>query len=297
MTPWTDPGLHIWSLNDAHRMEGFVRADGWFDFHPPDKWWIVPDGVTRLMAHQIPFGHYARPAQHVQFLAQPALPVWLHPDWRTATLTDPRVTEAWAALLAKPNAYAFPKGEIETFFWTYLARALAWMLAQATLQGAKEVHNYGMHLATEHEYIEQRPGFEFLIGRLLGPSPMRVTTHHGLRTYETGDGLVVLPEASPVLQSDFQYAFEPRPRQAYEPIKWELHKLQVKHARTLNALREKQPYWPWTTLEEPGKEPGQPPTTRRVSTGTLQRELWQLDAKVADTQDQLGRLQAAGQWG
>jgi hypothetical protein len=231
-TPWNDVGLKVYSLNDAYRMPGFARADAWFDFHPIDKFHFH-DG-SPLYAHQVPVGYYVRPANHVQWLAEQAktIPVYLHPDYLAQ---HPDATN-W------PHARPFPKAQIEAEFGRYFTSSPAWMIALAVMQGVRELHIYGIHLSTEHEYIEQRPNFEFLIGRVLGPKKITVRVADGLRRYETADGMVVLPEASPILNSPFQYAFETRPRQALEPLKWDLHKVQVKTNRQMQRLVDRR-FW------------------------------------------------------
>lgn len=266
-TPWNDVGLTIMSLNDAYRLPGFVRADVWFDFHPPDKFYHAPDDRA-VFAHEVPPGHYVRPASHVQWLGQQAqtIPVYLHPDYLTAC---PEAKD-W------PHAKPFPKAEIEAVFGRYFTSSPAWMLALAILQGAEEVHIYGIHLSTEHEYIEQRPQFEFLIGRFLNGPTLTLETKDGLRTYRSGNRTLVLPESSPILASNFQYAFEPRPRSFVEPLKWELHKYQVKANRAMQTLRQAKP---WTPTKQ------------------VKRDLERYEALIADTQEQMQRITAQQQIG
>lgn len=281
LTPWQDAGLHILSLNDAYQLAGFQRADGWYDLHPLDHFYIVPTPPAGQRAvvysHQIPPGSYVRPAGHLDWLATQTMPVWLAPE-HAAQL---------AASATWPSAHAFPKAEIEAAFGSYFTSTPAWMLAHAILQGAREVHIYGIHLSTESEYLEQRANFEFLIGCVLGRGKRAITVSGGLRRYETADGIIVLPEASPVLTSPFQYAFEPSPRRKLEPLKWALHKATVKRERTVAALKTARVWQPWTTVHEP-QEDGSI-TARRVLTSTLQQELWQYEALVADCQEQLAR--------
>jgi hypothetical protein len=256
-TPWTDPGLKILSLNDAYRLKGFQRADAWYDLHPLDHF-VHPTGDRPMFAHEIPPGHYVRPADHLAWLGGQSIPVWLHPDFATQA---PQAA-AW------PHAHAFPKADIEAAFGRYFTSSPAWMLAHVILQGAKEIHVYGIHLATEHEYIEQRPNFEYLLGRVLGPSTVKVTEKDRCRYYETKDGLVVLPDSTPILASNFQYAFQPRPRASVEPLKWELHKYTVKANRALAQLKAAKWYTP---------------------TGPIKRDLARWDAYIQDTQEQLAR--------
>jgi hypothetical protein len=261
-TPWTDSTLQIWSLNDAYRLPGFVRADGWFDLHPLDKFFHAPKD-QQIFSHQVPPGYYVRPSDHIEWLGRQAqtIPVWLHPDY----LAQHPEAASW------PHARPFPKADIEAAFGRYFTSSPAWMLALAMLQGATEVHIYGIHLSTEHEYIEQRPQFEFLIGRFLGSERLTVETADGLRTYRAGGKTLVLPEASPILSSRFQYAFDVKPSAHTEPLKWDLHRFQVKASREMQALRAKRWY-------------------QRKAPITARLERW--EALIADTQEQLQRHQA-----
>jgi hypothetical protein len=276
-TPWTDSGLYITSLNDAYRMKGFVRADAWYDLHPLDKF-HYPEG-TQIYAHQIPAGHYCRPKGHLEWLASQTVPVWLHPDYAT----QHPAAASW------PHARAFPKAAVEAHVGRYVTSSPAWMIGQALLDGVKELHIYGIHLATEHEYIEQRPNFEMLCGALLGRGKRTVTVKDGLRRYETQDGILVLPEATPVCTSNFQYAFETRPRAHDDPIKWELHKIEVKRQRLLDGLKRKARWSPFVVVPDPTHGPT---ATSRFTTWQVQEQLFQLDALAQDQHEILGRLHA-----
>jgi hypothetical protein len=194
------------------------------------------------------------------------IPVWLHPDHATQ---DP-ASASW------PSARAFPKAEVEAHFGRYFTSSPAWMLAHLILQGYKEVHIYGIHLSTEQEYRDQRPQMEFLAGRFLGAGKQRMTVKDGLRHYETPDAHLVFPEASPVLQADWQYAFDPKPHnQHVEHLKWDAHKYGIKRERAIAALKTKRV---WQRAKP------------------LQEELWRIEAYQLDVQDALQRVQIAQQW-
>ena len=277
LTPWTDASLAIWSLNDAYRLPGFIRADRWYDFHPLDKFFVASQPVY---AHQVPAGHYARPEGHMAWLASQQIPIYLHPDY----LTQCPEAASWH------HAHPFPKAAIEAHFGRYFTSSPAWMMAQAILEGHREIHVYGIHLATEFEYMKQRPNFEFLMGCLLGAGKRRMTVANDLRYYESEDGLLVLPEASPVLQETFQYAFEPRPDGHLAPMQWELHKLALKKSRIVNALIGAAAWHPWVRVEEPA---GDVLVRRPRRRGRLREDLIRLEALMNDWQDQLGRAQGA----
>ena len=264
LTPWTDAGLYICSLNDAYRLKGFVRADAWYDLHPLNRF-MWHDGKTPIAPHQVPAGYYLRPAEYLDWLSKLVIPAFLHPDY--AQQHEPAKT--W------PRAAAFPKAQIEASFGRYFTSSPAWMLAHLMAQGCRDVTIYGIHLATEHEYIDQRPQFEFLIGRMLGPQRMTITVADKMRHYQTADGHVALPEASPLLSSDFQYAFEIRPRSQTVVMEWDQHRYTVKRERAIRQLTQV-PWW--------------------RSTRRLREDLWTYEAHRDDAHEQIARMHVARQW-
>ena len=292
-TPWSDTSLYVMSLNDAYRLPGFVRADCWMDFHPLNRFYFPVEGRP-VHQHQIPQGYYCRPSDHLEWLAHQSIPLYLHPDCETQ-LHDPLSPEkeaARAAVLANPMHRPFPKAAIEAHFGRYFTSSPAWMMALAILQGAKEIHVYGIHLATEFEYVKQRPNFEFLMGCLLGKGKRTVTVKDECRYYESQDGLLVLPESSPVLQENFQYAFDPKPDTHLEPLKWELHKLGIKKNRNLQALVGAewwQPLVPVQRIDKDGVE-----SRDYVRRKTLREEMTYLDAMTMDYQEQIAWMQSIG---
>ena len=286
MAPWKDAGTEIWSLNDAYRLPGFVRADRWYDFHPLNKYWFAPktkDGKTPVVfAHQIPTDRYVRPAEHLDWLATQPFPKYLHPDFAS----QHEGAANW------PNVHPFPKKAIEAHFGRYFTSSPGWMLAHAVTEGVTDIEIYGIHLSTEAEYIEQRPNFEFLIGCVLGSSKRTTTVADGKRIYETAKGRIVLPEASPVLASNFQYAFEPSPRRKLEPLRWELQKANLKLQRRYEALKQAKPFMPFVTVQEPHPDRPDQSVPRRTTLSTVQQEILYYEALVADCQDCLTRAQA-----
>lgn len=279
LVPWADTGLFICSLNDAYQLKGFQRADRWYDFHPLDKF-VHPTAGRMILAHEVPPGHYLRPVNHLKWLGEQKIPVYLHPEYKTQ---HPPAAE-WT------HARPFPKAQIEALYGRYETSSPTWMLAQFMMEGCRDVSIYGIHLATESEYIEQRPGFEYLIGRILGPGKVTITVKDKMRHYTTPEGHIALPEMSPVLQAGYQYAFDPRPTSKVEPIKWELHKIAVKQQRLAGALQTR-PWWsPWAIVDEPKESSQTTPIKRIAMPSTLTKELRQLQAEQLDWQHELGRV-------
>lgn len=176
-TPWDDPTLEVWALNDSYLL-GFPRADRWYDIHPFDKFYFRDPTKRKIMAEDVPAGTFVRPSGHIEWLAKQTCPVYVaKPDKRV------------------PRAVAFPKAEIEARFGKWFDSTPAWMLAHALMEGYREIHIYGIHLATEAEYVAQKPNMLFLMGVAAG----------------LGAKLIV-PTASPLMRGSHQYAFEPDPK-------------------------------------------------------------------------------------
>lgn len=261
-TPWTDPGMEIWSLNDAYRIKGFSRADRWYDFHPLNKFFHPPTD-RQVFAHEVPPGYFVRPADHLEKLAEMAqtIPVYLHPEY----LLQHPVAANWM------HARPIPRREIQEHFGTYFTSSPAFMLAQAMLEGVQEIWITGIHLATDGEWFRQRAQFELQIGRFLGSGKQTLTVKDGFRHYETANAHLALPEESPVLQAPVTYPFETHPDAYKEPLKWDAHKVQVKLNRQLRTLMDRKPW---------------------QRKGPMLEELYRLQAWQADIQDQMARTEA-----
>lgn len=230
--PWQDPSAYIVGLNDAWSL-GFPRADEWYELHPLDQMHFRDPRSKVIRAEDNPKGHYVRPAGHLEWLQKQAvaIPVWL----------QQAPPDGWPA-----NAQPLPLADLEAKYGAYWASGPAYELLHLYDRGFREIHIYGIHLATEHEYREQRSNFEFLIGRLLGPQ-ITMTVDKGLRTYDGETGVrIVLPVESPILQHGWKYAFQPKPPKVLDPLDVEWKRTQKEKQQVLNAIvrlknpREKQ---------------------------------------------------------
>lgn len=230
-TRWDDPGLRIVSLNDAYSLQGFRRADEWYELHPLRKFYFRPKAQRAVYADQVPYGHYVRPEGHLEWLQQQAatIPVWLQ-DAPPA---------GWPV-----NAQQFPKAALEAQYGAYWASGPSYMLLHLIARGVKELHVYGINLATEQEYRDQRSNWEFLLGRFLGRE-VKTVTRDKCRYYEGRDALLVLPESCPILTHGWQYGYQSKP--APNPVKLAMRKLQqeqgalAKRIVTLPRFADKRP--------------------------------------------------------
>jgi len=257
--PWDDPDLYIVSLNDAYVM-GLPRVDEWCELHPLDHLWFRDPRQKMVDPRQVPPGHYIRPHGHVEWLRQTArtLPVWL----QSAPPAD------WP-----PNAQRLPVEALEAKYGTYWASGPAYMLLHLYERGFREFQIYGIHLSTQEEYIHQRPNFEFLLGRLLGPA-VQITVRDGKRIYDGETGVrVVLPASTPILQHGWKYAYEPKPAKPVDPFADEWAAVQQEKRELTRALIA------WPT----GKD-------RTAALARLQR----LEVIEMDIQQQRARRQGCG---
>lgn len=189
--PWHDTSLEVWGLNDAYLI-GVPRANRWYDLHPVHQMLFRPPN-GHIDPASVPAGVYVRPADHLQWLKSRPMPVYLaqgRSDWPTSQ-TFPRqaILDAFAPywpmrLTRQGTIEPGPDYEVST---------PSWMLMHAIVEGYQEIHIYGIHLATEWEYLQQRPNFEFLMGIAAGK---------GIK--------LVLPQSTPICKAGYRYAFEPK---------------------------------------------------------------------------------------
>jgi len=186
------------------------------------------DPRTKIVdPRHVPEGHFIRPQGHLEWLKAQAvtIPVWLQQD----------PPAGWPV-----NAKRLPVEALEAKYGAYWASGPAYMLLHLYDRGFREFQIYGIHLATEHEYREQRPNFEFLVGRLLG-AEVTQTVDGRNRIYQGANGVrVVLPVECPILQHGWKYAYEPKPKGQPNPYKDELKAVQKEKTALIEALV----YWP-----------------------------------------------------
>ena len=228
--PWPDQALEKWGLNDGYLL-GVPHAARWYDLHPFHQMSFQSRDRRAVPQAAVPMGAYLRPEGHLEWLKTRGFPVYLaepHPDYPTARVfPKAQVLDFWRAYwpLRRNRRGTIAEGP------DYEVSTPSWMLMQAVAEGYREIHVYGIHLATEWEYVQQRPNFEFLLG---------VARGLGVQ--------VVLPDSAPICKATYQYAFAPKadlPMQAaqhaIQTIKAEgakLHQQRAKlawHERTMRA--------------------------------------------------------------
>ena len=223
--PFGDTTWDIWSLNDAYRL-GTPRATIWFDLHPPDEWLLVPEGQHTVKAWEMPQNkRYPRPAGHPKWIAGLTIPIYVQQaqaDWPTSRTFPRKAIEDWV----RPMLPVRTDGKQPM----YMASSPAWMVALALLPQEKggfgfgpgdTIGIWGIHLATEFEYVQQRPQMEMLVG-MAGAMGVRV----------------VLPPDAPICQNQYLYAYEHKPDFGSASVGAEVQQLTAERNRLMDWYRK-----------------------------------------------------------
>ena len=162
-----DPDFEIWGLNQlymafnpAHNLPAIAeRADRWFQIHSRQSY-----DANTLRDHS----HHDWMAKETRF------PIYMqdkHPDI--------------------PMSVRFPKEKIMAEFGSYFTNSISWEIALAVMEGFKEIHLYGVDMATHSEYAYERPSVEFFLGWARG---------RGIK--------LVVPERCDLLKTLWLYPYE-----------------------------------------------------------------------------------------
>lgn len=133
-TPWDNADMHHWGLNSLHKIVKDKPWNAWFQLHDIDK-------------------EHGGDDEHLGWLASQKIPVYMFPEH----------AEKWADRI--PYVTEFPKEQLIKYFDTdYFTNSISWMVAYAIYQEYTDIGVYGVDLAQDVEYREQRPSCEFFLG-------------------------------------------------------------------------------------------------------------------------------------
>lgn len=90
-----------------------------------------------------------------------------------------------------PKAVKYPKDKIVAAFGDYFTNTIAWMLALAIAEEFEEIRIYGVDMAVDTEYGQQRPSCEYFLGLAVGK---------GIKVWT--------PDACDLLKTRFLYGFD-----------------------------------------------------------------------------------------
>jgi len=169
--PFNDPAWEIWGISRLYHH--IPRWDVWFELHPLEEvceTWAEGDKVQEANQRQV----------YQEWLKSQEKPIYVNeerPDLVPAGIRFPREEiQRWAGKF-NPNA------EIEEYF----SNSISWLLAFALMQDdVDEVGVYGVDMALQEEYMEQRPSCEYFIGLGRGMGkPVHITERSDLlKTFE-----------------------------------------------------------------------------------------------------------------
>jgi len=131
---FNDPDMEIWGLNQLYLAfpEIVGYATRWFQIHS-----------------RVSYDNAIRDIKHHEWLSkQVKFPIYMQTK-------EPDI----------PMSIPFPVKEIgEAFPRKYFTNSISWEIALAIYEGFEDIHIYGVDMAQEDEYSEQRPSVEYFIG-------------------------------------------------------------------------------------------------------------------------------------
>jgi len=189
----------VWGINELHRHHPLELFTRWFEIH--DRGDFEPQGE----------GKPGDP-EHLKQLAEFKIPVYMHKHWDDI-----------------PSSVAFPRQEIidwhnERGNWgEYQTSSISWEVAFALMLGAEEIGIFGVDMANNTEWAEQRNCLEYWIG---------------VAGQMTGKR-VVLPETCDLMTAFGQYGFKDEGNKLRSMMEarlaW-LHQMDNQHRTILRKL-------------------------------------------------------------
>lgn len=161
--PFDDDSFEIWGLNELY--DHIPRWTRWFEIH--DRALYENDRN--------------RTSTHVQKLKTMTCPVFMQRHWDDIPTSVEYPMGAICQMFANPCPEARP----------YLTNSITYEILLAIAEQFKEIHIYGVDMAHDSEYGQQRPSCEWAVGIAQG---------RGIKTY--------IPAESDLLKTNFLYGYE-----------------------------------------------------------------------------------------
>jgi uncharacterized protein YjbI with pentapeptide repeats len=143
LAPWGQDGWEIWVCNNLPKF-------------CPDQWHRLYD------LHDI--ATIQGDPEHAGFIAGQTIKTINGQDVNL----NGRPVVCWNPQADWPTATRYPKDQITDTFGRYFTNSISWMIAHALVEGATELHVYGVDMATGTEYAAQRPSCEYMLGVAVG---------------------------------------------------------------------------------------------------------------------------------
>jgi hypothetical protein len=160
-TPWDEQGSHYWGMNALHKLAPNQNWSAWFQLHD----------VKEHHPHDLD--------EHVEWLGSQNFPVYM---WEEHILEySDRI----------PNAVPYPRQQILDKYGQYFTNTVSWMIALAIEVHFETIAVYGVDMAQDSEYQNQRPSCEYFLG------------------WAKGAGIdLEIPKTSDLLKSPYLYGYQ-----------------------------------------------------------------------------------------
>ncbi len=141
--PFADPTIEVWGLNELWKY--LPRWNRWFELHDAETLGVTKRDLTE--------GEQKR-----------------HLEWLTRQPADKPIymQRAFVQSGQFPGAVEYPLDAMCARFGRYFTSTIGYMLALAISEGYTWIGLYGIDLASDVEYQQQRPNTEYLIGLARG---------------------------------------------------------------------------------------------------------------------------------
>ncbi len=149
LAPYTESGVEIWGLNEAHAFKWMSKADRWFQIHSETS-------VKREVQKRDVKGHYD----------------WLKKnEWNIPIYMshlDEEVPHSTVYPLSDVCDMAFKNFRRGDAKVKYFTSTFAYYMGLALLEKFERIEIYGFELSGDVEYVKQKACAEFWIGQALG---------------------------------------------------------------------------------------------------------------------------------
>lgn len=148
---FNDPDFEIWGLNQLYMVFPHLPkfATRWFQIHNKQA-----------------YNQAVRDHNHHAWLAAPT---WVDPQTgQRFPVEHPLPVYMQEQIPDVPSSVPFPVAAIMRRLGDYFTNSISWMLALAICEGFEAIHIYGVDMAQDEEYSEQRPSCEYFIGLARG---------------------------------------------------------------------------------------------------------------------------------
>ena len=197
LTPFHDPDIQIWSMNDLYLGNPHLAksCDRWFQVHPLDTL------------------HFFDPIIGVQTTDVGEHKKWLEANQYKLDILVPSELLPRARVIPARELFAMFGG---TFFFN---GTLPWMMAVAIHEGVKEIGLYGCDLAMGEEFERQRSGFFFF---------KHEAERRGIK--------IIVPPESDLASISLPYPFEHQSLPAMRARQRDLEARRKDHEKTAKSL-------------------------------------------------------------